>query len=159
MAIEPFINSKYLNISFLNRKKYFAISLFLSLANKFKLEKKIWRKEIFHKFLQKEFKCSPDSISTIIEHIDPKTFFKVTRILMNYHKNPKFHKLPHFLIGNFTDDMINFASVVEIFVKNVDKLQIISEPVDHFPKNLTKEYFVTMIPKENILKMINYTSN
>lgn len=154
LAMEPFINSKCLNISFFNRKKYVMISLLLRFINIFKFEKKIWKSEQFSRFLQKESGYPEDRIKTIIEHIDPKTFFKITRVLMNYQKKPKFHKLPYFLIGNFADQTINFASVVEIFIKNVHELHITSEPIDHYPKNLTKEYFVTRIPKEDISKMI-----
>ncbi len=156
LAMEPYINSKCLNTSFLSRRKYAAMSTMLRLVSIMNLERKIWKSEWFSNFLQKESDYPKDRIDTIIEHINPRTFFKVTRILMNYQKTPKFHSLPYFLIGNFSDDTINFAAVVEVFIKNVHELHITSEPIDHYPKELTKEYFVTRIPKEDISKIISY---
>jgi hypothetical protein len=76
---------------------------------------------------------------------------------MDYQKKPKFHKLPYFLIGNFADQTINFSAVAEIFIENVPELHIISVPIDHYPKNLTKEYFVTRIPKHDMSKIISHS--
>ncbi|NVN96805.1 hypothetical protein HXX01_00975 [Candidatus Nomurabacteria bacterium] len=154
LAVEPFVNSQCLNISFWTQKKYIIISFILQLLHTFKLEKGIWKSNWFNKYLQKEAGCSKDSMDKIIDHLDPPTFFAVINLLMNYKKYPKFHNLPYFLIGNFTDKIIDFSLVLEIFSENLHELHVISDPIDHFPKDLSKKYFESCIPKEHITRMI-----
>ncbi len=154
LAMEPFVNTKCLNISFWTQKKYLMITAVLKLVSMLKLEKRIWESNWFNEYLQKESDYPRDRVDTIINSIDSRTFFSVTSLLLNYTKNPKFHKLPHFLIGNFADKTINFDSVVEIFIKSLHELHIASEPIDHYPKDLTKNYFKTRIPKEHIDRML-----
>jgi hypothetical protein len=73
---------------------------------------------------------------------------------MNYDKKMQFHKLPHFLMGNFADDTINFKAVTEAFLKNLHDLYIISTPIEHYPKNMTKTYFKKHISEKDIGKII-----
>lgn len=93
-------------------------------------------------------------MSAIIGHFDPRTFFTVAGLLLNYRKNPRFHNLPHFLIGNFSDKTINFDRTVEVFIKKLHELHIASEPIDHYPKDLTKEYFRTRVPEDHIRRIL-----
>jgi hypothetical protein len=93
-------------------------------------------------------------LDVTIEHIDARTFFTVIALLLTYKKRPVFHDLPHFLVGNFADKTIDFNRTVEIFIQNLSELHITSEPIDHYPKDLTKHYFKTRIPKEHIERML-----
>ncbi|MEO5635082.1 MAG: alpha/beta fold hydrolase [Candidatus Paceibacterota bacterium] len=154
LAMEPFINTQCLNIPFWKQKKFIIISTLLNLMSFFNKEKQIWESQLFKEYFQTESGYPKERIDRITKHIDPHTFFSVTRLLLNYKKYPKFHNLPYFLIGNFSDKTINFDSVVKIFIKNLSELHIASEPIDHYPKDLTKEYFKTRIPKEHISRMI-----
>ncbi len=154
LAMEPFVNTECLNISVLNQQKYLTISTLLKLASVLGLEKQIWKSSKFNSYLQKESDYSKERVDTIIEQIDCKTFFAVAGLLMTYKKNPKFHNLPHFLIGNFADKTINFDRVVEVFIKNLHELHVASEPIDHYPKDLTKNYFKTRIPEDHIHRML-----
>jgi len=154
LAMEPYINIHCIHTSFWKQKQYSAITSFLKLIRTLHLEDKIWRSKMFSDFLQKEADYPKKRIDVIIRHIDPRTFFTITSILMNYKKNPKFHDLPHFLIGNFADRSIDFEAVIEVFVKNLDELHIASEPIDHYPKELTKRYFKSRIPHEHINRLL-----
>ena len=154
LAMEPFVNIECLNISFWTQKKYLFIATLLRLVTFFKMEKVVWNSNYFNKYLQKELDYPKERVDTMIEHFGPKTFFSVINLLLSYRKNPKFHNLPHFLIGNFADKTINFDKVVEIFIKNLSELHIASEPIDHYPKDLTKSYFKTRIPNEHIQRVL-----
>lgn len=154
LAMEPFVNTKCLNISFWTQKKYLAITGLLRLIHLFHLEKPIWESRWFNNYLQKESDYPKERVDTIIKHIDSRTFFAVTSLLMNYKKDLKFHDLPYFLVGNFADKTIDFDKTTEFFVKNLHELHITSEPIDHYPKDLTKTYFKTRIPKEHIGRML-----
>ena len=155
IAMEPFVNTHCLNISFGKQKKFIALANLLKLIGYFNLEKFIWRSNWFNNYLQKESEYPKERVDTIIKHLDCKTFFSVTSILLNYKKDPKFHELPYFLVGNFADKTINFNKVVEVFVKNLRELHITSEPIDHYPKDLTKSYFKTRIPNEHIKRILS----
>ena len=48
----------------------------------------------------------------------------------------------------------NFFVNYLIFIKNLHELHITSEPIDHYPKDLTKNYFKTRIPNEHIRRML-----
>ncbi len=159
LAMEPFVNTKCLNTSFLKQRGYVVMAILLKLIHFFHIEKQIWKSKWFNWVLQKEADYPKERVDTIIQHIDSRTFFSVTSLLLNYNKNPNFHELPYFLIGNFEDKTINFNSVVEVFKKNLRKLHIFSVPIDHYPKDLTKEYFKERIPNENIQSMIESITN
>lgn len=154
LAMEPFLNTACLNISLWDQKKDATISALLKLIHSIGMEKQIWKSEWFNLYLQKESNYSKKRVDTIIKHLDFRTFFAVTGLLLNYKKNPKFHDLPYFLVGNFADKTINFDKTVEIFLKNLHELYIASEPIDHYPKDLTKAYFKTRIPKKHISRML-----
>lgn len=154
LAMEPYLNIECLNMTFWERKKYILISFILKGMHYFKMENSIWKSKWFASYLQKESDSPKERVSMIIKHIDCHTFFTVMKILLSYTKQPKFHELPYFLIGNFADKTINFDSVVEIFIKNLREIHIASEPIDHYPKNLTKDYFRIRIPAEHISRVI-----
>lgn len=154
IAMEPFINTKCLNISFWNQKKYIIITTILKIIGFLNLEKIIWNSNYLNKYLQKQANYPKERVDIIVKHVDARTFFSVANLLLSYNKNPKFHQFPYFLIGNFSDDTINFDKVAEIFIKNLHEVHIASEPIDHYPKDLTKSYFKTRIPKEHISRML-----
>lgn len=154
LAMEPFINTECLNTSFAKKKTYIVMANLMKVIHYFHLEKWIWESNWFNKYLQKTSDYPKERVDTIIKHIDPRTFFTTARLLLSYKKNPTFHKLPHFLVGNFADKTINFDKTVEIFIKNLHELHIASEPIDHYPKDLTKNYFKTRIPHEHIQRML-----
>ncbi len=155
LAMEPFVNNQCLNIPYLKQKKYQTLSAVLKLAYSMGLENKIWESNWFNNYLQKESDYRKDRADLIIKHFNPHTFFSVLGIVINYKKTPVFHNLPYFLVGNFADKTINFDRVAEIFIKNLQELHIASEPIDHYPKDLTKSYFKTRIPAEHIERMLS----
>jgi hypothetical protein len=154
IAMEPFLNTECLNISFLKQKVYIIFSNLLKLIGFFDLERRIWESNWFNEYLQKEADYPKERVDIIIKHINPRTFFTVASLLLNYKKNPKFHNLPYFLVGNFADKTINFDRAADIFINNLHEVHITSEPIDHYPKDLTKSYFKTRIPHEHICRML-----
>lgn len=158
IAMEPFLNTRCLTLSYWEKKKYLLITQALGLVHFFGLEKKIWSSAWFNTYLQKASDYPKDRVDVIIKHIDPKTFFTVTKLLLNYEKSPVFHNLPYFLIGNFADKTIHFDKVVEVFTRNINELHIASEPIDHYPKELTKSYFKDRIPHEHIQRILACTN-
>lgn len=154
LAMEPFVNVRCLSISYWKQKKYALIAFTLKAIHTVGLENYIWRSNWFHKYLENESNYPKERVDLIINHFDSRTFFAVATLLLRYKQEPKFHNLPHFLIGNFADRTIDFEAVVDIFAGNVRELHIASEPIDHYPRDLTKSYFKTRIPNEHVQRML-----
>ena len=108
LAMEPFLNTDCLNISFIDKGAYKATTSLLKMVRLTGVENKIWKSDWFGKYLQKISDYPEERINIIIEHIDARTFFTVAGLLLSYKENPKFHDLPYFLVGNFADKTINF---------------------------------------------------
>lgn len=149
LAVEPFVNSKYLNTSYRT-----SLVIMMGLIHFFHIEKLIWESKWFRQYLQKESGYPKERIDMIINHIDPRTFFSVAKLILNYNEEPIFHNLPYFLIGNFEDKTIDFNSIVEVFKKNIQKLKIIAVPIDHYPKDPSKEYFTSKITMEHMHRIL-----
>lgn len=154
LAMEPFINTQCLTMTFRERRTYAFLVAVMKVIHQLRLETRIWKSRWFNTYLREESGYPKARVDTIIQHVDPRTFFAVTSLLLSYTKNPIFHNLPHFLVGNFSDKTIHFDKTVEIFIKNVHELHLTSEPIDHYPKDLTKSYFKTRIPVEHIQRML-----
>jgi pimeloyl-ACP methyl ester carboxylesterase len=154
VAMEPFVNIECLNIPFWTQKKYIFFTILLRVIRFLKLEQYIWKSNWFNEYLQQESDYPKERVDIIIKHLDSRTFFAVTKLLLSYKKKAVFHNLPYFLIGNFADKTINFDKVVEVFLKNLYELHVASEPIDHYPKELTKQYFKTRIPREHIQRIL-----
>ncbi len=154
LAIEPFINTDSLNTSLFGRIFNIMLSTLFKLVLLSNNEKRVWESDWFSRLLQKGSNYPRERIASIVEHLDPRTFFSVANLLLHYDKDPIFHNLPYFLIGNFEDKTIDFSSVVEIFQKSLPEFKIFSVPIEHYPQDLTKKYFEERIPKENIHQII-----
>lgn len=90
LAMEPFINTDCLNISFLDKGKYKTITSLLKIVRLVGIESKIWESDWFNKYLQNISNYPEDRVNTIIRHIDPRTFFTVMNLLLGYKKIPNF---------------------------------------------------------------------
>ncbi|MEK7604250.1 MAG: hypothetical protein AAB442_00380 [Patescibacteria group bacterium] len=154
LAMEPFINTQCLNMTFWEKRRYTFLAALMKVIHHLHLEKRVWNSQWFNTYLQEVSGYPRVRVDTIIQHVDPRTFFAVMGLLLSYTKNPTFHNLPHFLVGNFSDKTIHFDKTVEIFIKNLHELHLTSEPIDHYPKDLTKSYFKTRIPEEHIQRML-----
>ncbi len=154
LAMEPFLNTDCLNIPYWRQKGYFLMATMLRAVTFLGIEQFIWRSQWFSNYLQRVADYPEERIAIIIKTIDPRTFFTLAATLLTYNKKPKFHSLPYFLVGNFADQTINFEKAVEIFMRYISELHIASEPIDHYPKNLTKKYFKSRISKEHIQRIL-----
>src|SRR3989344_2575884 len=62
LAMEPFVNTKCLNISFWKQKKYIAIASMVKLIHLLGVEKFIWTSNWFNDYLQKESDYSKERV-------------------------------------------------------------------------------------------------
>jgi hypothetical protein len=149
LAIEPYINSKELKINILKKSFLF---IFLTLINTFYLTNLIWRSKIFYDLLEKTY--PKKYLDITIEEINSRTFFKVAKILLMKKEFPNLKNIPYFLLLNLEDKTINSKEVVDFFKKNTEKVNIICENINHYPEDMSYEYFKKSINEKEIKNLI-----
>jgi len=131
IALEPYIDSKSLDMGFLKKSAYIVLAdslLFLGLGALLKIK--------------------------IPSQIDQKTFLKTSSLILKNNDPIKFKNLPYVLVINKNDGTVNSKYIIKKF--NKPSHLIIHTHMDHYPKNLSKEYFKEMLPKSMLKKMSSY---
>jgi len=154
IAIEPYVNSKSLRMSWIKKlASLFIINIIIS----FKLYHLMWNKKIFLSLGM--FNDKPKKVVDIIfDHINGKTFFETAKLILENKKDCKFQKLPYILLINKKDDKIKFDYLSKIFVNEIEKVLIIKESMPHYPKHITEHYFKTKFPEKYIEEIKKFVS-
>ncbi len=151
LAIEPYLDKKYTHMSLIKR------SLFILLIKSicfFKIYHLIWETNLFKKAL---FKLGyNETIIKCIWKLDPKPYFETGKLVLTYTHKPNFHNLPHVLMINEHDNMINAEKTIETFKHNVKNLLIIKTTVPHYPDKMGKNSILQKVHKNNLQKMITF---
>lgn len=150
LAIEPYLNSFSLRMKPLKKILCKLLSdsiLFLGLENI------MWRKNsIFHREYCKIHNHNHED-SIMFEQVDPKTFFKTAKLLLEDYERPLPHNLPYILMINKKDSVIRGDYTADFFKNRIKKLLIIDTDMDHYPGNLSKKYFRQKLPMHVIQKI------
>lgn len=91
-----------------------------------------------------------EKAKVVTEQVDLKTFFGTAKLILENNELPKFKDLPYVLVINDKDLTIDASHVEEVFKENVNDLLIVKTSVEHYPHNLSKEYFQKKLPAKNI---------
>ncbi len=152
VALEPFLNVKELNQSPYHVLFERAIA---HVACDTKAYKRIWRSNMFHFILHKTH--IPDNIiDKMLDQIDPRTFFEIAEIVLDYNVPCRFRNKPTILMINDHDDVIRGQETRELFEKYVKDLLVINTTVKHYPENLNKDYFEQNVPEEDKKRMVEF---
>jgi len=155
LAIEPFWGSDYLNISFAKKTLYKSI---LNIITFCKLEKTIWQSPLFDLFFFKGT-VSPEYTKIIKTEINPRTFFKTAKILIEHDGNHTFQKKPYVLIINKDDQTIKAEEIIKSFNENIKIGIVLHTSAEHFPKDISKKYFQKNIEPSEIKKFVTFTQS
>jgi pimeloyl-ACP methyl ester carboxylesterase len=153
LAVEPYLNSKFLNISFLKRFLYTHLldDIFTS-----KISKRIWESPHAEQVLGYLVGRS-DKLKTVLTELDYRAFFQTAKILMKYDKKSKYKKdIPYVLWVNVNDGTIKAKDIVIEFQAKVKNLLVKFNQVEHYPKDVSKKYFRKKIKKADILESIEW---
>ena len=156
LAVEPYINNKFLHLSFLKRFLYTHLldDIFTD-----KFAKKVWESphvENILRFLMGE----PNNADVLLKELDYRTFFQTAKILMNNNKNPKYRDdMPYVLWINKNDTTISADKIIDEFLTKIKKLLVRFNDVDHYPKDMSKKYFKSKIKKQDVLESIEWINS
>jgi pimeloyl-ACP methyl ester carboxylesterase len=141
LAMEPFLGKSTLRLGRFTR---FALTVVLSAVLSLHAERLLWRSSWFRRQLSD--KDTDHRIDCVLTEIDPRTFLSTARFLLNWNRPVTFHDIRYVLFINPDDGTIAAETVTQVFQTSVAKLLVSSNSVDHYPKDISKEYFANHIP-------------
>lgn len=153
LAIEPYINRDSLKYGKL--AKVFIITS-IKIIRFTRMEKILWRPWLMEKTINVFFDYPRERIETVVKEIHPKTFFETAEKIMTEKRIVAFHKKPTVLFINSQDRTVRADFTRKIFEKTAARLLVIDTTVEHFPKELSKEYFDSHIPTNTIPRVLTF---
>ena len=153
LAVEPYINSRYVKVPLSYRIKY---KILFWLLGFFELYRVLWKADSLMKYYRKIANYPLKRVETIMREFDAKTFYVITKTLMFYKDRPKFFDLPYVLLINPKDKIIDADKVHVLFERKVEKLLVVETKIGHYPRTVTKRYFQRIIPKETINQVLDF---
>lgn len=154
-AMEPFIGHRYLKIG---KSKKLALRVMTGLVSKLGMSSSVWKSRWFRKRLIGRGE-PVDRVDTMLEEMDPHTYFKTAHILLGYNKEVKLRNMPYVLMVNRNDDTIKIEKVVGFFKDRAEDLLVIDTDVEHYPDNPTEDYFRRNIKYEDIKKSLSFINS
>lgn len=122
---------------------------------KMNLHYKVWNLERFRRYAQK-MDQPRDRLHHTFTQVEARTFFETARLIVGNNKRVKFHKLPYVLALNQEGKTVDYDYLVKVFTDNINQILVIKIKTDHYPINLTKEYFRKMVPVQDMHYIINF---
>lgn len=142
IAMEPYINRNVLKFNLITRLLLLNFMRFISLL---RVEYRIWRSKFVRELLIK-ISLPVTVIDEILHDIDAKTFIDLGKFLLTYTEEPKLKNIPYAVLMNKNDYTINYKKIYEFFMETPEKVILMETDMDHYPADLSEEYFSRKIP-------------
>ncbi|MFZ2188938.1 MAG: hypothetical protein WAV73_05260 [Candidatus Moraniibacteriota bacterium] len=155
LAIEPYLGSASLNLS---AKQKIFFMLMISVLRFFNVFYRAWHSPYFQKrFLFGSSARVNDKIKEYLNEIDARTFFETAKILLINKNHGCFLKnCPYILVINKHDGSVLADRIIHKFQTEASNLLITHTTAAHFPKDMSKKYFLNNIRKGEIEKMLEF---
>ncbi len=151
VAITPFLSSRWLNLGPVKKSTY---AFLVRLALAFDLPTKVWNHRFFHRVFHWYSDYPAERIDTLLNYMEGRTFFETARIILSHRQPSAFHKRPHVLVLSHSDRTIKNDPLLKFFRENVDRLKVVHAGFDHYPPEVTEDYFQSRFPQEDIQDII-----
>ncbi len=153
VAITPYLNARWLNLGLVKKSTY---ALLVRAALALDLSAKVWNHRLFHRVFHWYSDYPAERIDTLLAQMEGRTFFETARIILS-HRNPcRFHDRPHVLVLSPTDKTIKNDPLLKAFRENVERLKVVQAGTDHYPLEISQEYFAGRFPREDIQDIIGF---
>jgi pimeloyl-ACP methyl ester carboxylesterase len=153
VAITPYLSSRWLNLNPVKKSTY---AFLVRLALAFDLPGRVWNHRIFHRVFHWYSDYPPERIDTLLSHMEGRTFFETARIILSHRQPCHFHDRPYVLILSHSDRTIKNDPLLKCFQENVSRLKVMSVGIDHYPPEVTEDYFRDRIPQEDVRKIMGF---
>ncbi len=151
LAISPYLNSKVLKINVVEK---YASLLLLELISILNLYNFFWTSRLF-KYYLRLVGLSSEVASQTIHLIHPRAFFKTARLILTERGLFLPKSVPHVLIMNDKDTVIQFDAVIKNFRKNMQFL-LVPVTMQHTPEEMNYTFFQSHISEDVISKIVAY---
>lgn len=156
VAVFPFLGKKSLNLK--RKKKAFYI-LVVNFFEAFGLSGRVWRTRLLRKFAFWYSSYPPERVRIILDHMDGRTFFAVSRIILRRRHEARFQDRPHVLILNPGDHTIRYDYTLRAFSENVRDLFVLHTGLDHYPVHTDKDHFRGHFREEDLRRIVDFLNN
>jgi pimeloyl-ACP methyl ester carboxylesterase len=153
VAITPYLDSRWLNLGPIKKSTY---GFLVRLALAFDLSTKVWNHRLFHRVFHWYSDYPADRVDTLLGQMEGRTFFETARIILNHRSACRFHKQPHVLILSQADRTIKNDPLLKVFQDNIERLEVVHVGFDHYPPEITQDYFKSRFPQKDIFKIIGF---
>jgi pimeloyl-ACP methyl ester carboxylesterase len=138
VGITPYLDRRSLKLRPVKRHGYRLVTGFFSTT---RLSRRIWKTRAVRRFARYYSRYPSSRVDLILEHMDGQTFFETGRMILSGRHACPFHDLPYVLIVNRDDTTIDFEYTTRRFRDNAANLLIVETKIDHYPQEISKEYF------------------
>lgn len=156
VGIFPYLDAQSLNLE--RRKKVF-YSRMVSFIVFSGLSGKIWKSRTFQKIAFWYSSYPPERIRIILDHMDGRTFFETAKIILCSNDGISLQDRPYVLIVNKKDSTIRSDYSLQIFLEKAKNLYVAYTDVDHYPEDLTREFFEEKFPKEEMEEIVFFINH
>jgi pimeloyl-ACP methyl ester carboxylesterase len=151
VAITPYLSSRWLNLGLMKKSAY---SILVNLTLAFEMHSWIWNHRLFHRAFHWYSDYPADRIETLLNEMEGRTFFETARIILTHRKLCCFQNLPHVLILSHSDRTIKNGPLLDFFEKNIDRLKVVRADIDHYPREVSDDYFQARLSQEDMQDII-----
>lgn len=156
IAITPYLNSESLNLHPFRKRAY---SVFVNMADSFRPTERIWKTNTIKRLARWYSSYPPERVDIILDEMDPKSFFKTGKLILNGNERFMVQNLPYVLVANPQDTTIKYEYLLKTFTDNISRLFICDTDIEHFPQTICKEYFAERFSAAQINEITSFLNN
>ncbi|HUU38124.1 MAG TPA: alpha/beta hydrolase family protein [Candidatus Desulfaltia sp.] len=153
VAITPYLSARWLNLGLVKRSSY---AFLVRMALAFDLPTKVWNHRFFHRVFHWYSDYPAERIDTLLSQMEGRTFFETARIILSHRRPCRFHERPYVLILSHADRTVKNDPLLKFFEENVERLKVVRVGFDHYPLEVTEDYFQSRFPQEDIRQIIGF---
>ncbi len=147
LGIAPYLDRRSLKVRPLKQFGYRMVTGFFCTTL---LSRRVWKTRALRRFAHFYSSYPTSRVEMILEHMDGQTFFETGRMILRGRHPCVFHDLPYVLIVNRDDTTIDFEYTTERFRANAARLLVVETTIDHYPREISREYFRERIGQDEI---------
>lgn len=151
LAYEPYINGEFVKLPKIYKKIYL-YSLSVITFSRLYCFSKIY-KAIFKKILEKHY---PKEFLEWVDRLDIVVLLQTAKLLLSFNDHYNFHNLPHAMIINQDDSLIDAKKTIEYFRERISELFIMESKLSHFPRELKEDSIKRGLDKNDLDKLIMF---
>lgn len=153
LAMEPFLGIRSLKFGIIRQM---VIQLLINTVVGLKIEALLWKNIQFRRLLMALGQVPSESLKIILDEIDGVTFFRTARLIFSAPAPVCMNKCRHVLLVNRNDGTVDYEYIVSWFHRNIQDTMIVHTDVEHFPRDLSANYFNKNISEQDVRAIIEY---